>query len=643
MNKKVLAAFLISVIAVCALSVAAICIAVSIGNREVVVEGGVCVHTYGNPDYIPATCTSMGYELSVCTQCGNKDYTFVPAKGHVWSNGAYVTKPDCDHSGIIRYTCTQCRIDKTEVILPYGHLFEDGLCIECGTQEFSRGLEFKLSSDGSGYILTGLGTYTGANLIIPETYEGLPVTAISMYDSDFIDKITSISIPRFVITYSSLSWSLPNLESVYFNAENCIDCSFKGSGGENGIEVVIGKAVRSIHGGFSSENIKSIRFEEGSVCRTIGGSAFSGSAITEIEIPTSVRVIGARAFFNCKNLKSVKMTWGVEEIEAEAFANCENLENFDMSTDIKLLGERFVDSRNNIKYNRSQNLFYLGNEKHPNLVLMDVALHAIETCTISPETKIIYATAFENCNSLKAVNVPEGVISVGGFANCGSLKELNIPSSVTHIETGFSSGFYCCYSLTKITVDSGNKVYYEKDGCIIEKATKTVILGCNSAVIPDDGSVTAIGDWAFYSMEPQSFVNLVIPEGVTSIGAGAFSRCGNIESVALPKSLTHLGKYAFRDCEKLKNIVIPEGITQIGEQTFMGCKSLEYVVIPTNVILINDGAFTGCEKLTQIFYTGTRGEWEKILVRGTAWPETVTIRFFNTGGGFDENAETVIS
>ena len=80
-----------------------------------------------------------------------------------------------------------------------------------------------------------------------------------------------------------------------------------------------------------------------------------------------------------------------------------------------------------------------------------------------------------------------------------------------------------------ITVEEGNSVYHSAGNCIIETASKTVVAGCKTSAIPNDGSVTSIGDYAFYGCS--NLASVTIPDSVTSIGSSAFASCYELTSV----------------------------------------------------------------------------------------------------------------
>ena len=110
-------------------------------------------------------------------------------------------------------------------------------------------------------------------------------------------------------------------------------------------------------------------------------------------------------------------------------------------------------------------------------------------------------------------------------------------------------------------------------------------------------SVTVIGGNGFLNVYVRS---VVIPKSVTTIGAGAFSRCAKLENIVIPNSVTYIGQFAFAGCAKLENIVIPNSVTYIGSKAFAGCAKLENIVIPNSVTHIESKAFEGCIALRSL-------------------------------------------
>lgn len=218
----------------------------------------------------------------------------------------------------------------------------------------------------------------------------------------------------------------------------------------------------------------------------------------------------------------------------------------------------------------------------------------------------IGSCAFYKCVNLASAVIPEGVTTLGdsAFSCCPSLKEIYIPSTVEKIGTRTFSWFV---GLEKITVSENNPVFHSDGNCIIETATKTLLTGCNTSVIPTDGSVTAIGDNAFSGCNGLS--SIVIPDCITSIGECPFVFCNSNLTVIFPTgsaSYIHDVKYnrnnnCFIDTATKKliaiceNSVIPTNgsVTSIGERALSYVPELPSINIPSAVTQIDAGAFSG--------------------------------------------------
>lgn len=218
----------------------------------------------------------------------------------------------------------------------------------------------------------------------------------------------------------------------------------------------------------------------------------------------------------------------------------------------------------------------------------------------------IGSCAFYKCIYLSSAVIPEGVTTLGdsAFSCCPSLKEIYIPSTVEKIGTRTFSWFV---GLEKITVSENNPVFHSDGNCIIETATKTLLTGCNTSVIPTDGSVTAIGDNAFSGCNGLS--SIVIPDCITSIGECPFVFCNSNLTVIFPTgsaSYIHDVKYnrnnnCFIDTATKKLIAICENsviptdgsVTTIGERALSYVPELPSINIPSAVTQIDAGAFSG--------------------------------------------------
>lgn len=121
------------------------------------------------------------------------------------------------------------------------------------------------------------------------------------------------------------------------------------------------------------------------------------------------------------------------------------------------------------------------------------------------------------------------------------------------------------------------------------------------SVIIEDG-VTSIGNGAFH--ERDQLCTVEIPDSVSIIGNSAFYRCHALVNINIPKNITSIGALAFADCDSLSDIIIPDLIKSIEDSTFLNCAGIKSVTIPENVTRIGEDAFSGCTELTEAVIKG---------------------------------------
>lgn len=225
-----------------------------------------------------------------------------------------------------------------------------------------------------------------------------------------------------------------------------------------------------------------------------------------------------------------------------------------------------------------------------------------------PVTGIV-ERAFYECYPLQKVIIPNSVTTIGdrAFNDCPNLISVTISESVTKIgELAFPNE-----ALEDITVAEGNSVYHSVDNCVIETATKTLVVGCDTSIIPTDGSVTSIGCGAFAGCEFDTFV---VPDVITSIGEMAFTYCPNLTAITIPDSVEFIDDCAFRGCRSLASIVIPEKVTTLENQMFEDCDSLIRIFLPNGIKDISTSYLGHCRNLRDINYNGTIEQWNAVNI-----------------------------
>ena len=106
--------------------------------------------------------------------------------------------------------------------------------------------------------------------------------------------------------------------------------------------------------------------------------------------------------------------------------------------------------------------------------------------------------------------------------------------------------------------------------------------------------------------------SITIPENITSIGRCAFSGCDGLTSITIPDSVTSIGSSAFENCSGLTSIVIPDSVTSIDHWAFQYCTGLTSATIGNGVKSISRYAFWDCASLKDIYFNGTKDQWNVI-------------------------------
>ena len=273
--------------------------------------------------------------------------------------------------------------------------------------------------------------------------------------------------------------------------------------------------------------------------------------------------------------------------------------------------------------------------------------HAVLTsCTCSSDTVVIPSeidglkvteigsNSFEKCNNIETVVIPDTVTVISGAFGRTSLRSIDIPDSVKVIESG---AFEYCENLEEVTggknVEAVGKDVFictpwlenqKKQSCFVCLGDVLIdVSACNEneVVVPD--GIKSIGSGVLGANK--NITSFVIPEGVTRICDGAFAFCSNLENIVIPDSVQYLGKNILLYCEKIESVHIPSGLTEIGSLTF--CSSyLKSVDIPEGVTEICENAFR-----------------DSIYLKEINIPDTVNTiglnAFFNTQWLADRSAE----
>lgn len=197
-----------------------------------------------------------------------------------------------------------------------------------------------------------------------------------------------------------------------------------------------------------------------------------------------------------------------------------------------------IKDRYPMTFNEYNNGYYLGNAENPFYAFMFYSSDIGTKAVLHKDTKVIADAAFEECEHITSVTLPEGLKSIGAgaFSKCKGLLTVTIPDSVTFIG---DSLFSQCSSIEKVVLGSG---------------------------------ITEISDRMFTRCS--SLTSVEFRGNITRIGIQAFDSCISIINFEIPASVAEIDSKAFKQCEWLKKITAHKGILNIGRDAFP--KSVNY-------------------------------------------------------------------
>ena len=270
-----------------------------------------------------------------------------------------------------------------------GHMFEEGSnnCVICGMDYYLATLEFVLNAEGTGYHVKR-GTCLRETIIIPDTYNGLPVKCVklSYSTSGQTDEVTTkVILPN---TLSSID-------------QGC----FRGL-----------------------ESLVSMNIPDG--ITTIGEQTFKKcESLVDIVIPETVTTIGEGAFSHCLQLRTITLPKGLTSLGVNAFNSCEALEEItipDGVTEISIYLFAWCFSLKTVTY--GENVTKIGRGAFKNCV-------SLESFTIGEKVTLIEQATFEGCASLAAIVIPDTVaeIHADAFKGCENLETVILGTGIRRL------------------------------------------------------------------------------------------------------------------------------------------------------------------------------------------------------------------
>lgn len=365
--------------------------------------------------------------------------------------------------------------------------------------------------------------------------------------------LTDVTLPEGLVKIGSESFkNCTALESITIpNTVVYISANvFQGSGIK---EITIPDSVKQIGPYcFCTPSLKSVNLPRS--LTEINSVLFSGTSLTTVSIPDSVLKIRNGAFSGCKLLETVIIPESVTSIEEYAFNSCSALKSITLPSELSELKHGVFSS-----------------------------CTSLEKINIPANIKEIQNNTFLNCTSLKEVNLPTGLTKIGdsAFVGCESLTSIAIPKSVK----SFGASVFNNYLKTVYfegSEEEWNAITFGANNTPLEQAE--IIFNSTGATVPDEpkDSIT----WSFDSSDGHLFLS----------GSG---------DMLEREKTSDYEWYGFRS--SIKSLTIGEGVTSVGANAFTGFVNLGEIIVGKDVKKIGDNAFAGCAKLSLISFAGEPG------------------------------------
>ncbi|MCR5253275.1 MAG: leucine-rich repeat protein [Treponema sp.] len=488
-------------------------------------------------------------------------------------------------------------------------------------------LEYELSSDGTYYILKGIGTYDGYVINIPAEHNSLPIKEIGAMAFYRNKNIKSVTIPESIekIGYSAFA-NCESLAKIKYNAVNCADFTnssapFNSSSSSSvNRTCIIGNKVEKLPAYLfysSPSNIEAIIFEENSSVKTISSYiVYNDKIISEIVIPESVETIENYAFYGLPAVESIKCYsdtvslkeyWfnnkyqtysSVNTIEEKPiayytgsnchtipqyFANGIKIKSFEYEGSItKICNKAFKGSEFLCVYNLPSSVEEIGDNVFYNAKFSDATV-----ISIPESTKLIGEYAFEGVSNMAETLVLSGVetLKQGAFYNT-NIKSIDFGDKITSIP----SGVVVRTPVETIRIGTAvTKIYYDAfNSC--PNIKKFMLYG--NVEDGDDnpyGSKPSSKHPLFYCDETEysKDINVIIGNSVKKIPAYLFIRNSEVEG--------RIGSIIFEDSGTGENTLLT-----IGASAFYGQNNLINLVIPSKVELVQALSFGKCDNLNNV-------------------------------------------
>ena len=307
------------------------------------------------------------------------------------------------------------------------------------------------------------------------------------------------------------------------------------------------------------------------------------SKLSKVVFPNSLKQIGESAFFDCTALNTVEFADGIEMIGDNAFHGAGIQGKLELPSGLKKIEEwAFADCKGTTSVVLNEGLEKIGSAAFRGTSITELEL---------PSTvKSVWNGAFVDCTNLSSVSLNEGLIMIGANAFSNEIALGQLPDSLEMISGRLNED-----------VKVNSNLVMDEYGVIFNK-DKTALLATTKDIegeyrIPE--GVLSIGSGAF---KGQTLTGIIWNQELEEIGSAAFYDCERLVSVPPVLSGVKELNSTFYNCTSLTEVTVP-GTVETLKNTFMGCKNLVSVTLEEGIKKVGaNSTFAGCDKLGEISY-----------------------------------------
>ena len=465
------------------------------------------------------------------------------------------------------------------------------------TDNSSKGLEMKISTNMRYYTVVGIGSCTDKDIVIPATYNGLPVRAIAAGAFKVVDNDTA-SLPKpakklrasataeVAYTDDAENEACLNIESVTIpdGVMNIGDEAFEGCEKLANVEVndlisIIGTDAFKDTAFYLDESnwengvlylenylvavrdgVETVSIRDG-ITNIANGALKDCASLATVTFPTSIKVVGDNAFENCTALTSVNLGVAGVSIGKSAFAGCTSLASVTVADETlpSVPTQEILDELPKVTHDNTL----------PETMFSWVSMTSYFMDNgVSLENRVqnfVYAAsigekAFSGCTSLTSISIGSNARMFGRFVfeNCTALESV---------------------SLANLKISGSDEYIFHRGAVSISTASfDSMFLGCTA------------------------LKSATLPEGLKEL-TSTFSGCTALKSIALPSTVEVI-TYAFYGCTSLETVTFSGSLRAVLGKSFYECSSLTEAILPESTIYVGERAFYYCSSLGKISIPG---------------------------------------